>query len=102
MQATRLGGRIVNVGRMAGDQAQVDLDLHSMRRIQYVGVTFRTRTPAEITDVIARATRALMFALRDGTLKIPVDKVYPFEQVNEAFARMARNEHFGKLVLNNA
>lgn len=99
MQAACLGGCIVNVGRMAGDQAQVDLDLHSMRRIQYVGVTFRTRMPAEITQVIARATRALMPALRDGTLRIPVDQVYRFDQVHEAFERMSRNEHFGKLVL---
>ena len=43
-----------------------------MRRITYVGVTFRTRTGAE------------------------------FEEASEAFERMARNEHFGKIVLSNA
>jgi NADPH2:quinone reductase len=36
--------RIVNVGRMAGESGMMDFDLHSMRRIQYVGQTFRTRS----------------------------------------------------------
>jgi NADPH2:quinone reductase len=36
--------RIVNVGRMAGESGMMDFDLHSMRRIQYVGQTFPTRS----------------------------------------------------------
>ena len=48
MRATALGGRIVNVGRMAGESGTIDFDLHSLRRIQYIGTTFRTRTPEEI------------------------------------------------------
>lgn len=99
LQATRVGGRMVNVGRMAGERTDFDLDQHSMRRITYVGVTFRTRTPAEIGDVIARACHDLMPALADGRLRMPVDRVYRFERVQEAFAHMAANRHFGKVVL---
>jgi hypothetical protein len=29
LQATRIGGRMVNVGRMAGDRGEFDFDLHS-------------------------------------------------------------------------
>lgn len=99
LQATRIGGRIVNVGRMAGETGEIDFDQHSMRRITYVGVTFRTRTPAEIGEVIARATQALLPALSDGRLQMPLDKVYSFEAVGEAFERMKANQHFGKIVL---
>lgn len=102
LQATRIGGRIVNVGRLAGDRCEIDLDLHSMRRISYVGVTFRTRSAAQVEDIVARATRALGPALASGALRLPVDKVYPLEQAAEAFGRMARNEHFGKIVLATA
>lgn len=99
MLATRLGGRIVNVGRMAGETGQVDFDLHSMRRIQYVGTTFRTRTPAEITAVIERARQAMMPALKDGLLRMPIDCVMPRSQVSEAYRRMQGNGHFGKIIL---
>jgi len=45
---------------------------------------------AEITEVIARTSRDLMSALRDGTLRVPVDKVYRFEAASEAFVSPPR------------
>src|SRR4030095_8917262 len=44
MKAMALLGRIVNVGRLAGTKAEFDFDLHALRRIDYIGVTFRHRT----------------------------------------------------------
>lgn len=102
LAATRVGGRMVNVGRMAGNSGEFDFDLHSMRRITYIGVSFRSRTLPEITEVIARARRELLPALADGSLRLPVDHVYGFEDFGAAFDRMARNEHFGKIVLSRA
>ena len=102
LQATRIGGRIVNVGRLAGDRCEIDLDLHSMRRITYVGVTFRTRSAAQVEDIVARATRALGPALASGALRLPIDKVFRLEDAAQAFERMATNQHFGKIVLASA
>lgn len=102
LKATRIGGRIVNVGRMAGERGEIDFDLHSMRRITYVGVTFRTRSVAQVEAINERVTRALMPALSVGLLRLPVDKVCALEDASEAFERMARNQHFGKIVLANA
>ena len=33
LQATRIGGRMVNVGRMAGERGEFDFNMHSLRRI---------------------------------------------------------------------
>lgn len=97
--ATRVNGRMVNVGRMAGETGEFDFDQHSMRRIQFIGVSFRSRTPAEITQIIAKANHDLIPALQQGLLKMPVDKVYPFEEYAAAFEHMRSNRHFGKIVL---
>jgi NADPH2:quinone reductase len=43
--------RIVNVGLMAGEGVTMDFDLHSMRRIQYVGQTFRTRSADDVARI---------------------------------------------------
>ena len=99
MSATRVGGRIVNVGRVAGESGEFDFDLHSMRRITYVGVSFRTRTPAEVAAVVARARHDLEPALTQGKISMPVDKVYPLGDLASALEHMARNGHFGKIVV---
>ena len=45
LEAAALLGRIVNVGRLGGMKGEFDFDLHALKRIDYIGVTFRTRTP---------------------------------------------------------
>jgi len=102
LAATRIGGRIVNVGRMAGESGEFNFDLHSLRRISFVGVTFRTRSAAQVEAINEKVTRALLPALSQGALRLPIDKVCPLEQAPEAFEHMARNQHFGKIVLANA
>lgn len=100
LQVTRIGGRIVNVGRSAGETGEFNFDLHNMRRITYIGASFRTRTLAETAEVILRTKNAFGQALKEGSFKMPIDKTYPMEEAAEAFKRMIENKHFGKIVLN--
>lgn len=99
MRATMIGGRIVNVGRLAGKGNPFDFDLHALRRITYVGVTFRTRTVDEIREINKRLLADLWPALCAGELRLPVDATYGLDDAGEAYARMTQNAHFGKLVL---
>jgi NADPH2:quinone reductase len=48
-----------------------------------------------------KVTRALLPALSQGALRLPIDRVLPLEEASEAFEHMARNTHFGKIVLAN-
>lgn len=99
MSVTKIAGTIVNVGRMAGETGEIDFDQHSMRRINYKGVSFRTRNPDEIAAVIQNAKHALIPALAEGKIHLPIDAIYPFDQFNAAFDKMKANQHFGKIVL---
>ena len=99
LQVTRVGGRMINVGRMAGEQGEFNFDLHSMRRIQYIGVSFRMRSPLESLEVILKAQEALNPALAKGAVDIPIDKVYKFSEISRAFERMEKNLSFGKIIL---
>src|SRR6266446_8571751 len=51
LKATKIKGRIVNVGRLGGTHGDFNFDLHAARRIQYIGVTFRTRSIEEIREI---------------------------------------------------
>jgi NADPH:quinone reductase len=99
LAATAIGGRIVNVGRLAGQRAEFDFDLHALRRIEYVGVTFRTRSVGEVRELVARMRADLWPALQAGELELPVARSYAFEQLGEAFAQLRRGGHLGKLVV---
>ncbi|HRD77244.1 MAG TPA: zinc-binding dehydrogenase, partial [Hyphomicrobiaceae bacterium] len=51
MKAASVRGRIVNVGRLGGFTGEFDFDLHAMKRIDYIGVTFRTRSVEEVREI---------------------------------------------------
>jgi NADPH2:quinone reductase len=99
MRAAAIKGRIVNVGRLGGTRSEFNADLHALRRLTYVGVTFRTRTLDEVAEINRLAVADLWAALSSRRLKLPVDSVFPFGDVDQALGRMARNQHFGKIVL---
>jgi len=99
MKATAILGRIVNVGRLAGTKAEFDFDLHALRRIDYIGVTFRTRSLAEVREIGRRMRADLWDAVKAGKLTLPIDRRFPLAEAVEAQAHMRANKHFGKIVL---
>ena len=99
MRAAKVLGRIVNVGRLGGQKTEFDADLHALRRISYIGVTFRTRTPDEVAEITRLLLQDLTPALEAGRLSMPIDSVFPLEGFAEALAKMRANAHFGKIVL---
>ena len=74
LQVTRVGGRMINIGRLSGESGEFNFDLHNMRRISYIGASFRMRTPLESLEVIMKASEALGPALSKGALRMPIDK----------------------------
>lgn len=99
LAATKVLGRIVNVGRLGGTHADFNFDLHAARRITYVGVTFRTRSIAEIREIFAEVKRDIWGSVESRTLRLPIDSVFAFDDIGRAFARMEENKHLGKIVV---
>jgi NADPH2:quinone reductase len=99
LKAAKVLGRIVNVGRLGGFTGEFDFDLHAAKRIDYIGVTFRTRSVEEVREINRLMRIDLWDAVEAGTLALPIDKTYPLEQAAAALAHMKANEHFGKIVL---
>ena len=99
MEAAAILGRIVNVGRLGGMKGEFNFDLHALKRIDYIGVTFRTRSPEEVRDIVQAARKDLWTAIEDGKLSLPIDKTFPLSEAAAALAHMKANAHFGKIVL---
>ena len=99
LKAARILGRIVNVGRLGGFKGELDFDLHALRRIDYIGVTFRTRSEEEVARIIAAMKADLWEGVESGQMSIPIDKEFPLDQAAEAHQYMKDNQHFGKILL---
>ncbi len=99
MQAMAIRGRMVNIGRLGGMKAEFDFDLHARKRIEYIGVTFRTRTIEEVREIIARVRDDLWDAVSAGKLRVPIDQTFPLDEAASAHERMRANAHFGKILL---
>jgi NADPH:quinone reductase-like Zn-dependent oxidoreductase len=99
MKAMALLGRIVNVGRLAGTKAEFDFDLHALKRIDYIGVTFRTRTVEEVREISRKMRADLWDAVTAGQLSLPIDRRFPLDQAPQAQEHMRANKHFGKIAL---
>ncbi|HYM02313.1 MAG TPA: zinc-binding dehydrogenase [Stellaceae bacterium] len=99
MKAAAVLGRIVNVGRLGGAKGEFDFDLHALKRIHYIGVTFRTRSLDEVRAITRKMREDLWGAVEAGKLRLPIDRVFPLDDAAQAQAHMRANAHFGKIVL---
>ena len=97
--ATKVFGRIVNVGRLGGFHGDFDFDTHALRRIDYIGVTFRTRSVEEVREINRLMRADLWGDVEAGKIALPIDKTFPLDQAGAALAHMKANAHFGKIVL---
>jgi NADPH2:quinone reductase len=99
LAATKIKGRIVNVGRLGGARAELNFDLHAARRINYIGVTFRTRSIEEIREIFDEVRKDIWPAVESRKLQLPIDKVFAFDDIGKAFEHMEANRHLGKIVV---
>src|SRR5271156_2567789 len=98
-EAAPILGRIVNVGRLGGMKGEFDFDKHALKRIDYIGVTFRPRSIDEVREINRLMRADLWPAIEAGKLSLPIHKTYPLAGIAEALAVMRANQHFGKIAI---
>ena len=99
LEAAAVLARIVNVGRLGGNKGEFNFDVHALKRIDYIGVTFRTRSLDEIREINRLMRADLWPAVESGKLSLPIYKTYQLDNIAEALALMRANAHFGKIVI---
>ena len=95
LEAASILGRIVNVGRLGGMKGEFDFDKHALKRIDYIGVTFRTRSAEEVREINRLMRADLWPAIEAGKLSLPIYKTFRLADIAEALALMRANRHFG-------
>ena len=100
LKSMAVRGRLVIIARMSGvDTVQVDLKHLWINRLKVIGTTFRTRTEEERLTLIEACARDVLPLLREGRLKLPIDRIFALDDIAQAHAHMASDQHFGKIIL---
>jgi len=99
LEAAAILGRIVNVGRLGGMTGEFDFDKHALKRIDYIGVTFRTRSAEEVREINRLMRADLWGALEAGQLTLPIHQSFKLADIAAALELMRANRHFGKIVV---
>ena len=92
-------GRLVSVGRNAGQVGDCNLDEMARKRASIIGVTFRTRTAEEALVCSERFAADMLDGFTTGALKPVLDKTFPFERISDAHTYMLSDAQIGKIVV---
>jgi NADPH:quinone reductase-like Zn-dependent oxidoreductase len=92
-------GHIVNLGFMSGTKlpAGVDIGAFIRKRLRYEGSSLRSRDP-DYQGRLRDKLEEYMPQFQDGTFKVYVEKVMPWEKVVEAHQLMETNATKGKII----
>ena len=95
-------GIVVNYGVLSGEPCRVDGRDTVFRNVSLRGFWLRRWFMVTPPEQIAATYRKLAGQVADGTLVVPVERVYPLREVAAALAHAARGGRSGKILLNLA
>ncbi|KZF19431.1 NAD(P)-binding protein [Xylona heveae TC161] len=99
LNAAARDGRIVNLGWLSGTVLPGGVDIKHFidKRLRYEGTTLRSQE-LDYQHRLRDLLEGYMDRFRDGTFKVVVEKVFPWEQIVEAHRLMEKNVSKGKIV----
>ncbi|MDY7105920.1 MAG: zinc-binding dehydrogenase [Actinomycetota bacterium] len=97
--ATRVGGVVVSVGRLAGEEGTVDLMTLAKREVLLRSVSYGFTPPETIGRLLDGLGPEIIPAVVDGRVRAVVDRVLPFDRADEAFEHLRSGRPDGKVVL---
>ncbi|MCQ8127786.1 NAD(P)H-quinone oxidoreductase [Methylomonas rivi] len=92
-------GRLVQIAIQNGAKSEVNLWHIMLKRQTITGSTLRAREDDFKAGIALQLREKVWPLLEAGTLKPSLDSVFPLADAEQAHARMAGNQHFGKIIL---
>ena len=93
-------GRHATVGYLDGVlEAKLDIEALHSKRLKLFGVSNKLRTAPQRAETVKGFTKDFLPLFASGKLKPLIDKVYDFNDVPAAKARMESDSHAGKIVV---
>jgi len=99
LKALALGGRLITVGRNAGNIASINLDELARKNASVIGRTFRTRTLAQTQECSRLFEEDCAAGVADGSIKAILDRSFKFTELDQAQLYLMSNDQTGKIAI---
>jgi putative PIG3 family NAD(P)H quinone oxidoreductase len=99
LQALAPRGRMVLLGTMAGNKAEIDLGTVMRKRLQIMGSVLRSRPLEEKIAATQAFKQQVVPLLAHGVVRPVVDRTFPLHEATDAHRYMEANSNIGKIVL---
>ena len=99
LQALSPQGRLVQVGLLGGNDAEINLGVVLQKRLRIVGTALRSRSLEEKAFVTRKFNDQVVPLLSNKKVRPIVDKVFPLSEAAQAHRYLENNANFGKVVL---
>lgn len=100
MQIMALDGRHVSIAYLAGQRAEIDVQMLMRKRLTLTGSTLRGRPWAEMAELRAGIMEHVWPHITAGRIRPVIHRAFPLAQADAALDTLARGDHIGKIVLN--
>lgn len=92
-------GRLVYIGFQKGSVATLDLMRVMLKRLTITGSTLRIRSLEVKRGISQQLERNVIPLLATGSIKVPIDSIYPLQNAADAHRHMEEGRHIGKIIL---
>ena len=93
------GGRLIQIGVQNGAKSDINLWQLMTKRLTITGSTLRGRDDAFKGHIARQLHDKVWPLLESGRIAPVIDSVFPLTIAEQAHARMASNQHIGKIIL---
>jgi putative PIG3 family NAD(P)H quinone oxidoreductase len=99
VRAAALRGRIVVIGAMGGGRCDLEVGLLMVKRLRMMGTVLRSRSTDEKTAATEAFARDVVPMLATGSVQPVTEATFPLDAAPDAYALLASDTTFGKVVL---
>lgn len=99
IRAAAVGCRLISVGRLGGREGIINLEEVARKRMEIIGVTFRTRTQSDKERIVSDLGTGIDLQSFANDLRPLIDRILPWASVIESQMTPILKEHVGKIVL---
>jgi len=97
--ALAAGGRLIQIGTMAGQTGPFNLGVLMYKRAAVHGTVLRSRPLEEKIALAKQFTRELLPLFPRGELRAEIDRTFPLADLAAAHTHMETNANFGKILI---
>ncbi|QPK62157.1 NAD(P)H-quinone oxidoreductase [Methylomonas sp. LL1] len=99
LKCLAIDGRLLQIAIQNGGKSEINLWHVMLKRQTITGSTLRARDDGFKGEIAGKLREKVWSLLAAGNIKPVIDSVFPLADAEQAHARMAGNQHFGKIIL---